>query len=483
MCGLVSIIARKQVGFQHMDNDVMEQLLLVDTMRGADSTGVFTVMRDKAVSITKIGSHPLHLFTTAAWSKHRGKSYAQGRIMVGHNRKATMGSVNSENAHPFHENSIVLVHNGTMRGGHKKLADTEVDSHAICHAFNEHGAEEVIKTLDAAFAFIWWDLKKQKLFAVRNAERPLSLVVTDDLYALVSEPWMALGVLGRNGKKVTDVIEIKPGQLFEFDLDGKYVVRDITLRPEPTVVTQTSCWPTNRSNYFMDADDDLDDLPSNTIKDKTVVQIATKQVIDDAMANGNPAITHPNYTRGDTVLLKIMSARVAPSGAKTQVTGTCVEPGKPVIDICGYVPGNPGEMARTLMGNVYVTGEITGIARSNCGPSLWITNLRVAPTAGGHDCDVPDQIWNYILKEGRCKDCGNQIFDSDREFTSVTTKASSEYRITCGDCIENKLPKGAIRNAFTQRRLDALQDGVSIREKPTTTALTVVRKESSATVH
>src|SRR5215213_5644178 len=219
MCGIVGLIARKTGGFFHSDLEMMEGLLLLDTLRGPDSTGVFSVMRDKSLCLTKIGSHPLHLFTTPAWAKNRGKTVQNGRIIIGHNRKATSGAVNSENSHPFYEENIVLVHNGMVRGGHKKMAEVEVDSHAVCHAFNEKGAEEVLKTLDAAFAFVWWDIKQQKLFAVRNSERPLTISVTDELYIIASEAWMPAGVCGRMNpsKKILEVINVEPGQLYSFD--------------------------------------------------------------------------------------------------------------------------------------------------------------------------------------------------------------------------------------------------------------------------
>ena len=47
--------------------------------------------------------------------------------------------INDQNAHPFVENNIILVHNGVVYN-HKKHEDTEVDSHAIVHMINNMGA-------------------------------------------------------------------------------------------------------------------------------------------------------------------------------------------------------------------------------------------------------------------------------------------------------------------------------------------------------
>ena len=56
---------------------------------------------------------------------------SKGKALIGHNRKATVGSVNNATAHPFVVgDSFAMVHNGTLRN-HKALADTVVDSEAL----------------------------------------------------------------------------------------------------------------------------------------------------------------------------------------------------------------------------------------------------------------------------------------------------------------------------------------------------------------
>lgn len=488
MCGIVSLISRKQGGLFHSDLEMMEQLLVLDTMRGPDSTGVFTVMRDKAITLTKVGSHPLHLFCCNAWTKHRSKAIASGRIMVGHNRKATLGAVNSTNAHPFHENNIVLVHNGTTRGDHKKLADTEVDSHAICHAFNEKGAEEVLKTLDAAFAFIWWDIAKERLYAVRNEERPLSIVAIDDMYAVVSEPWMAVSLFERNHKKVESVTNIEPGVLYEWTLNGTMSSKKIELRKPPVYtnnVTLIKSTPSANRNRFIGCateyeDDDIDDV----LPHMSEARRAFLERSEEALQSGAPFASDPNYTKGETVLCKLLAARASASGEKTMVNGESREPGKPIYDLTGYVDNTVhSKDVQDLLGESDLEGEITGFARSTCGPSLWLSNLRPAKMVNVHNGDIPERVWKYIVAEVRCKDCGYPIMEPDQAFTSVTRRATSEYRVTCADCVENKLPKGPLQDAFIQARLDAIQDGIAIREESAGTAIAVVKTEGGATIH
>lgn len=478
----------------------MENLLLLDTLRGPDSTGMFTVMEDKSLCMTKIGSHPLHLYMTTAWTKHRNKAIQHGKIIVGHNRKATTGAINSENSHPFHEENIVLVHNGMVRGGHKKMAETEVDSHAVCHAFNEKGAEEVLKTLDAAFAFVWWDISKQKLFAVRNDERPLTITVTEDLFILASEAWMPAVLCGRANpvKKIVDQIVIEPGDLYEFGLDGKYSVKKIELRKEsPAVVHYLTHSPgagwDNRDHSRSRSrrgpawtkendvlDDDVDDvIPLN----RSVIRNAIDRTMAEQTTCGTPFATHADFDKGDVIQCRICASKVSPGGDKTTVTGTCTEPGKPQIDIVGIVDGKPSDTKIQALFQTPLLATVTGIANSTCGPSLWVADIGIAPLLETHMGDVTQKDWDYIKEHVRCCHCANMIHEEDRPFTSVKQRATSEFRVTCADCVETRLPNGEIKDAFNQRRLDAIQDGEPVGKEPTGKSVEPPKTESGATLH
>jgi glucosamine 6-phosphate synthetase-like amidotransferase/phosphosugar isomerase protein len=62
MCGIVSIISKRQGGFWHADLELFEGLLILDTTRGLDSTGVFCVDSARQVGFMKVASHPFNLF-------------------------------------------------------------------------------------------------------------------------------------------------------------------------------------------------------------------------------------------------------------------------------------------------------------------------------------------------------------------------------------------------------------------------------------
>ena len=53
MCGIVGLFNKYQGGFTTEQRDVFNNLLLIDTIRGEDSTGVFCVELNGDVSLAK----------------------------------------------------------------------------------------------------------------------------------------------------------------------------------------------------------------------------------------------------------------------------------------------------------------------------------------------------------------------------------------------------------------------------------------------
>src|SRR5687768_3261580 len=100
--------------------------MFMNTLRGDDSSGIIAVNSDGDVDVIK-DTLPGYYFTeTKEFKEHADtQAFREGRVLVGHNRKATIGKVNLDNAHPFVvNNEFVLVHNGSLTS-HKNLADVE----------------------------------------------------------------------------------------------------------------------------------------------------------------------------------------------------------------------------------------------------------------------------------------------------------------------------------------------------------------------
>lgn len=200
MCGLVSVVTKNGHGFTKSQVEAFNDLLYIDSLRGMDSTGVYLIEKDGSLSWNKEASASPDFCRTKEHKDMLTQAFRTGRAMVGHNRAATRGVVNDENAHPFTvDNRITLVHNGTLWGDHKKLADVEVDSHAIAHVIHENGddVEKAMQQIQGAYALIWHDYANNTLNFLRNAQRPLHYVETDSCWLWASEANMLEWILAR----------------------------------------------------------------------------------------------------------------------------------------------------------------------------------------------------------------------------------------------------------------------------------------------
>lgn len=181
ICGLVGIAGKLEL----KDEKAMKRLLLIDYLRGPDSTGMAVRNKNTGdVSVLKMASHPFDFFESKKFTTMLS-AYASD-VFLGHNRLATKGKVNGLNAHPFECGHIIGAHNGTLEtGSWKELnelieEDTEVDSKAIFLAIEKFGIEKTMEHMYGAWALVWIDTNEGTLNFLRNSKRPLSYSYNED---------------------------------------------------------------------------------------------------------------------------------------------------------------------------------------------------------------------------------------------------------------------------------------------------------------
>lgn len=470
MCGLVTLISKRSYGFANKELDVFEELLTVDQLRGQDATGAFCVHRNRQVSGIKLAATPWHLFKQPEYSGFRNKANGQGRILVGHNRKATQGAAtNPANAHPFQEDNIILVHNGSLYNRHG-LPDRDVDSHAVAAAFAKEAYDEVIKDLMGAFAFIWWDMKRNKLSVVRNKERPLWKLESKDLIVLCSEAWMGHGVLRRNGYggkgEEFDVSEVPVDVIHHYEIGGKLVEEEgvkkapvVSTAPKATTTSTTGAQGQASAAPTTATGTDAGKAEMNRVLEDTV-----KRVTQSA-----PVVypfTKPSFRPGQRILVQVNSVRaVVTEGGEEPVfraIGVTMEPGEPIVDFTGPLPHYVSHEAVERWMQFPVEAEIVSInTHSIRGPSVILRNFAMTGLVQTHPSrTITQKEWAHIVKECSCKKCNGAIGEYEPGFTSVKTEMKLEkrtYEVTCADCIEEAIKDTEVRAEFTNGRIDALQ--------------------------
>lgn len=243
MCGLVCVISKLKGGLYPSDMKVFTELLYADQLRGRDGTGIFYNKKD-TVKTLKAATPSSVFIEHELYDKAVSEALASANFMVGHNRAATKGKLTHQNTHPFRENHITLVHNGTLPY-HKDIADVESDSMAIAISMAKIGAKETLKKINGAFAFIWTDSKQKTLNFVRNSQRPLYVISTKDLFVFVSEKELGQWICNRNNQFVLSTMEVPVNTLFQFEFGvwDKYETQKIDLYAPPPFVQHNNIVP------------------------------------------------------------------------------------------------------------------------------------------------------------------------------------------------------------------------------------------------
>lgn len=247
MCGLVAAFNRLSNGYSKKAEDTFFDMLYADSLRGEDSTGIIAVHNDGSFGIAKTASSSVYCIPQLQEVDHIKQMFSRGRVYIGHNRKATVGKISDENAHPFVvDGKFAMVHNGTLYS-HKHLADTEIDSEALTihlskvlnKDYERSKFEEEIGKVSGAYAVIAYDQESNKVFFTRNDQRPLHIVYHDEGFILSSEVGLALWCMNRNsfGGNQIKTEPVKVNVLYTVDLDTLQITEEEYVPKKATPVT------------------------------------------------------------------------------------------------------------------------------------------------------------------------------------------------------------------------------------------------------
>lgn len=232
MCGHIGVIG----DIWGKDKRVFELLLKFDTVRGPHSTGIARVTTDNEVQVVKGVGTPWHL------SKAKQAEYYNDidpkadelkgsfKVLMGHNRWATVGAVNEENAHPFQQHHITGAHNGTLDAycdyRLEKMDRFETDSEGLFYNIAAQGLKDAMSKTSGAWCLAWWDSNQKSFNLLRNNERPLFYTTSESGKTLyyASENWMLDVALARVGIKRGDIVELPVDTHHKFDFSDNYNV-------------------------------------------------------------------------------------------------------------------------------------------------------------------------------------------------------------------------------------------------------------------
>lgn len=258
MCGHVGVAGL----FNGKEEKALKELLIVDSLRGVDSTGLAVVPRQSGeVRMAKSLGDPFQLMDTKGFEAiFKGLN----RVAIGHNRYGTVGKNSRANAHPFEFETLVGAHNGTLKSKWNipEGSKHDVDSQALYAHMDKEGVKDLMQYMEGAWALVWWDKVEDTINFLRNKERTLYLTYAnnDSCVFWASERWMLEGVLARNDIKHSEpyILGEDVHLSIEIGMDGKM--------EKPRAIM---CPSTYKPKYYVPQQQQNRYLPSTTTTPET----------------------------------------------------------------------------------------------------------------------------------------------------------------------------------------------------------------------
>ncbi len=443
MCGIVGVIAKNGTLNSSKDEDVFEELLYVDGLRGMDSTGCFSVTKKNQIHITKQAIDPGIFFRTRSYKSFKD-TIRNSNIVIGHNRKATQGEIVSRNAHPFIDKKIVLVHNGFIANSECIDKESVVDSQSIITALADH-PDEPVKGLDrlwGAWAIVWYNYGTKKLYLARNNQRPLAIAHTPDRIYIASEGDMLEWMLNKHHVNHQQPIELSPDSLYTvsvspFDMD----VKKLPLQPVSSSIIHIPTWA--RPNEYPEGDmgvvNDPDLSASFELEEReepTVPQQPASIMDVKEMQKLYPA---------DSEALFQCNGFVELANGFRQINGRVWIPGREAMPAVMHIELSKRDNEDYLNQKIPLICKIGAVSsRGNANlryllNSLWKDSLS---TKSWNSVYIPHEEWRWLVQNIKCGKCAQALMPGsvdctivDREDGHGNKNLWGKYKITCADCV------------------------------------------------
>ena len=223
MCGILTVMTTEGLKFNKDRARFLREGILVDTLRGAHSTGVFAAGQESNDTLWFKKPIPGYDFIHVPNYLSMHNNFDKVYYAIAHNRHATKGLVNAVNAHPFEHGDITGVHNGsltTFRGLAPNI-NFDTDSEHIIHSLANRGVEDTIQDLDGSFALVWHDKSDHTMHFIRNDERPfhLAFIKGQDTVVGASDKLMLKLLCSRSDLEIEKLYQTKVGREYIFQLE------------------------------------------------------------------------------------------------------------------------------------------------------------------------------------------------------------------------------------------------------------------------
>lgn len=329
MCGIVGIINQDAAfgNYKARNNlcKAFDDMLWADMLRGMDGTGIMQYTSKGTIDTLKCGGNPIDLSSVKGYSALVNWSDV-AFATIGHNRSSTRGKSNDANAHPFTEEHITLVHNGTLTYFPKEYGhqdpDHNVDSKALTKMIADMGFLKAVDEFAGAYACVWFDSKEKTINFARNFERPLARVSFAEGLAIASEIYLPAWCLSRNGIEPKKLEIVPTNTLFSISIDKMTDIIETPYTPRPKTTHQMGY----TGAYWDQVDNYSDPEKWRTPKSKGSKSEKKSDAKEKIKIRGTGKTLNDEYAVGDEILLKLNYYKINHNSSFMTVKGNINEP-------------------------------------------------------------------------------------------------------------------------------------------------------------